>query len=172
MCCANRYDHHCKCPFDHFLTCYTCIKPSPDLLIKWLRDWMEETRFAHKNQITLWSSTRNMFPTSLSLHINSSPEQNLSQWYLHNLLHLTPIKSANSYLKTKRLTIKLHTREPYYWTCLVTGTLLENIYTHWHYLQHLQYLLHNSVRFHPNTSENINCTLQLQTFPATTHYNL
>jgi hypothetical protein len=36
---------------------------------------------------------------SLTLHINLSPEQNQSHFYLHNLLHLTPIRSANSYLK-------------------------------------------------------------------------
>jgi len=121
----------------HFLTCCTCITPSPNPLIKWLWTWMQETQFTHKNWTTQWTSTWNKFPMSLALHINLFHEQNPSHWYLHHLLHLTPIKSATSYLKTEHLTKMLYTREPYYWTCLVTGTLLEYIYTHRHYLQHL-----------------------------------
>lgn len=87
----------------HFLKCCTCIKPLLDPFIKWLWTWMEETRFAHKNWITLRTSTRNKFSMSLSSHINLSPAQNLSHWSLHHLLHLTPIKSATSYLKIKHL---------------------------------------------------------------------
>lgn len=178
MCCTDQYDHHHGCPSDHFQTLCTIfghaalVLSHHDPLIKWLWTWMQETQFTHKNWITQWTSTWNKFPMSLALHINLFHEQNLSHWYLRHLLHLTPIKSATSYLKIKSLTKMLYTREPYYWTCLATGTLLEYIYTHWHYLQHLQYLPQNSVPFHPNTSRNINSTLQLHKFPSTTQQHL
>jgi hypothetical protein len=59
---ASHCDHHCGCLFDHFqtlchfLTCCSLIILSPYTLMKWQGISVVETCFAHRNQITLWTS--------------------------------------------------------------------------------------------------------------------
>ena len=75
------------CPFNHFLTCYTCIKPPPGPLIKWLWTWIQETQFAHKNWITQWTSTWKKFPITFLL---------LPTWYTNFLFIHTNYMKLNS----------------------------------------------------------------------------
>lgn len=179
MCCADRYDHHCGSPFDHFQTLCTIFWHAALELSHHLSCWSNGCELGcRKNNSPIKTESYNelLHEASFQCQWPCTSTYSMNKIWVTDIYTICcispPIKSATSYLKIKHSTKMLYTREPYYWTCLVTGTLLEYIYTHWHYLQHLQYLPQNSVPFHPNTSKNINSTLQLHKFPATTQQHL